>query len=186
MNTRQSDNIRSFDGHRPSIGARVLIDPSAVVIGDVELGDDVSVWPQASIRADVNRIRVGARTSVQDGCVLHVTHAGPFNTDGWPLQIGCDVTIGHSAILHGCQLGDRVLIGMGAVIMDGAVIEDDVVIAAGALVTPNKRLRSGYLFTGSPARETRALTEQEMAYFRYSAAHYVRLKDRHIEGRGAG
>lgn len=173
-------NVRRFGGHSPVIGARVFIDPSAVVIGDVALGDDASVWPQVSVRGDVHRIRVGARTSVQDGCVLHVTHAGPFNPDGWPLEIGGDVTIGHNATLHGCRVGDRVLVGMGSTIMDGAVVENDVVIAAGALVTPGKRLRSGYLYAGSPAREVRALSDKEMAYFCYSAGNYVRLKDEHL------
>jgi len=173
-------NIRSFDGHSPTLGERVFIDPSAVVLGDVTLGDDVSIWPQVAIRGDMHRIRIGARTSVQDGCVLHITHAGPFNTDGWPLHIGCDVTIGHNATLHGCTIGDRVLIGMGATVMDGAIVEADVVIAAGALVTPGKQLRSGYLYVGSPASEARALTDKEMSYFTYSAANYVKLKDRHI------
>ena len=180
MKHHSHGNVRSFNGQRPRTGARVLIDPSAVVIGDVELGDDTSVWPQVAIRGDMHRIRVGARSSVQDGCVLHITHAGPFNPDGWPLQIGSEVTIGHNATLHGCTVGDRVLVGMGATIMDGAVIEDDVVIAAGALVTPGKRLRSGYLYAGSPAREVRELSEKEMAYFSYSANNYVKLKDQHI------
>ncbi len=174
-------SLRTFCGSAPSIGERVLIDPSAVVQGEVVLENDVSVWPQVSIRADMHSIRVGARTSVQDGCVLHITHAGPYNPQGWPLVIGCDVTIGHNATLHGCTVGDRVLVGMGATIMDGAVVEDEVVIAAGALVTPGKQLRSGYLYAGSPAREMRALTEQEMAYFTYSAANYVKLKDQHID-----
>jgi len=173
-------NLRRWQGHSPSIGERVLIDPSAVVLGQVVLEDDVSVWPQVAIRGDVHRIRVGARTSLQDGSVLHVTHAGPYNPDGWPLDIGCNVTVGHSATLHGCLVGDRVLVGMSATVMDGAVVEDDVVIAAGALVTPGKRLRSGYLYSGSPAREARALSDKEMAYFIYSAENYVRLKDQHI------
>ena len=181
-----SVNVRSFGGHSPAIGARVLIDPSAVVIGDVVLDDDTSVWPQVAIRGDMHRIRVGARTSVQDGCVLHITHAGPFNPDGSPLEIGSDVTIAHNATLHGCRVGDRVLVGMGATIMDGAVVEDDVVIAAGALVTPGKHLRSGYLYAGSPAREVRALSEKEMAYFCYSANNYVKLKDQHIADLEAG
>jgi carbonic anhydrase/acetyltransferase-like protein (isoleucine patch superfamily) len=180
MRHHNSPNFRSFQGNTPSTGQRVLIDPSAVVLGQVELGEDVSVWPQAAIRGDVHSITIGARTSVQDGCVLHVTHAGPFNPDGWPLHIGCDVTIGHNATLHGCSVGDRVLVGMGASVMDGAVVEDDVVIAAGALVTPGKRLRSGYLYAGSPAREMRQLSEKEMSYFTYSAANYVKLKDQHI------
>jgi carbonic anhydrase/acetyltransferase-like protein (isoleucine patch superfamily) len=173
-------NLRSFRGKSPNVGQRVLIDPSAVVLGDVTLEDDVSVWPQVAIRGDMHRIRVGARTSVQDGSILHITHAGPFNPDGWPLDIGCDVTIGHRAVLHGCTIGNRVLVGMSATVMDGAVVEDDVVIAAGALVTPGKRLRSGYLYTGSPARETRQLSEKELAYFTYSANNYVGLKDQHL------
>ena len=173
-------NLRSFQDKAPVIGQQVLIDPSAVVLGDVTLGDDASVWPQVAIRGDVHHISVGARTSVQDGCVLHVTHAGPYNPDGWPLLIGSDVTIGHNATLHGCTVGDRVLVGMGAIVMDGAVVEEDVVIAAGALVTPGKHLRSGYLYAGSPAREMRKLSAQEMTYFTYIAGNYVKLKDQHI------
>jgi len=186
MKHYSSTSIRSFGGLRPETGARVLIDPSAVVTGDVTLGDAVSVGPQGSIRGDMHRIRVGERSSVQDGCVLHITHAGPFNPDGWPLEIGREVTIGHNATLHGCIVGDRVLVGMGATVMDGAVVESDVVIAAGALVTPGKRLRSGYLYAGSPAREIRALSEKEMNYFSYSANTYVKLKERHIAELEAG
>ena len=173
-------SLRSFQGKTPHIGQRVLIDPSAVVLGEVSLEDDVSVWPQVAIRGDMQRIRVGARTSVQDGSVLHITHAGPFNPEGWPLDIGYDVTIGHNAVLHGCIVGNRVLVGMSATVMDGVVVEDDVVIAAGALVTPGKRLRSGCLYAGCPAREVRQLSEEELAYFTYSANNYVRLKDQHI------
>jgi carbonic anhydrase/acetyltransferase-like protein (isoleucine patch superfamily) len=173
-------SVRNFQGKVPQVGNRVLIDPSAVVLGNVVLEDDVSIWPQVAIRGDMHRIRVGARTSVQDGCVLHITHAGPYNPDGWPLDIGCDVTIGHSATLHGCTIGNRVLVGMAATVMDGAVVEEDVVIAAGALVTPGKHLRSGYLYAGSPAREMRALSDKELSYFTYSANNYVKLKDLHI------
>ena len=182
MHHPDSAHLRSFDNKAPAIGLRVLIDPSAVVIGDVSLGDDVSVWPQVAIRGDMHRIKIGARTSVQDGCVLHITHAGPFNPKGWPLTIGCDVTIGHNATLHGCTIGDRVLVGMGAIIMDGATVENDVVIAAGALITPGKQLRSGYLYAGSPAREVRPLSDQEMTYFTYSAGNYVKLKDQYLAG----
>ena len=180
MKQQPAGNIRSFGGKRPNIGHRVLIDPSAIVIGDVTLGDDVSVWPQVVIRGDMHSIRVAERSSVQDGCVLHITHAGPYNPAGWPLAIGRDVTVGHNATLHGCTIGDRVLVGMGATIMDGAIVEDDVVIAACALVTPGKRLRSGFLYGGSPAREMRPLSAQEMAYFCYVAGNYVQLKDQHI------
>ena len=135
--------IRPFQDMTPRLGERVFIDDSAVVIGDVSLGDDSSVWPQAVIRGDMHRISIGQRSSVQDGSVLHITHAGPFNADGWPLTIGDDVTIGHKALLHGCTVGNRVLIGMGAIVMDGAVIEDDVVLGAGSLVPPGKTLHSG-------------------------------------------
>lgn len=172
--------LRSFQGKSPVLGQRVFIDPSAVIVGQVILEDDVSVWPHVAIRGDMHRIRVGARTSVQDSSVLHITHAGPYNPEGWPLDIGCDVTIGHRATLHGCTVGDRVLVGMSATVMDGVVVEDEVVIAAGALVTPGKRLRSGYLYAGSPVREVRPLNEKELSYFIYSANNYVRLKDQHI------
>jgi len=174
-------SLRSFAGISPTTGQRVLIDPSAVVIGDVTLEDDVSVWPQVAIRGDMHRIFIGARTNVQDGSVLHITHDGPYNPGGWPLHIGCDVTIGHNATLHGCTLGDRVLVGMGATVMDGVTVGNEVVIGACALVTPGKTLRSGYLYAGTPAREIRTLSEKERAYFTYSANNYVSLKDQHIE-----
>jgi carbonic anhydrase/acetyltransferase-like protein (isoleucine patch superfamily) len=177
--------IRTYQGIHPELGERVFVDASAVVIGDVRLGDDSSVWPLVTIRGDMHRIRIGARTSVQDGSVLHITHAGPFNPDGYPLEIGDDVTIGHKALLHGCSVGSRVLIGMGSIVMDGAVIEDDVVLGAGSLVPPGKRLESGFLYVGSPVKQARPLTEKEKAFFTYSAANYVKLKDLHIaEGQG--
>jgi carbonic anhydrase/acetyltransferase-like protein (isoleucine patch superfamily) len=178
-------NIREFEGHVPRLGRGVFVDPSAVVLGNVVLGDHCSVWPQAVIRGDMHAIRIGCRSSVQDGCVLHITHAGPYNPDGWPLHIGDEVTIGHHATLHGCTLGDRVLVGMGATVMDGAVVETEVVIGAGALVTPGKRLRRGYLYAGSPAREIRPLSDAELAYFSYSASNYAKLKDRHLAASGA-
>jgi carbonic anhydrase/acetyltransferase-like protein (isoleucine patch superfamily) len=133
------------------------------------------------MRGDVQIIRIGARTNIQDGTVLHVTHDGPYNPGGYPLQIGDDVTIGHRALLHGCTVGNRVLVGMGAIIMDAVVVEDDTMIAAGALVTPGKRLRTGYLYAGSPAREVRPLTEEEIRFLPYSAAGYVSLKQRYLD-----
>ena len=171
--------IRSFQQHTPKVGLRAFVDRSAVVLGDVEIGEDSSVWPLTVVRADMHRIRIGARTSVQDGSVLHITHAGPFNPDGYPLIIGDEVTIGHQVTLHGCTLGNRILVGMGSIVMDGAVIEDEVVLGAGSLVPPGKRLRSGFLYVGSPARQARALTDKERAYFSYSASNYVALKDLH-------
>ncbi len=176
-------NIRRFAGHTPQLGERVFVDASAVVLGDVQLGDDCSVWPATVIRGDMHRIRIGARTSVQDGSVLHITHAGPFNPDGYPLIIGDDVTIGHKVLLHGCTVGSRVLIGMGSIVMDGAVIEDEVILGAGSLVPANKTLRSGYLYMGSPAKEVRPLSDKERTFFPYTAANYVRLKDQYLQER---
>jgi len=173
--------IRGFKGMTPKLGERVFIDPSSVVLGDVELGDDSSVWPLTVIRGDMNYIRIGKRTNVQDGSVLHITHASSYNPDGYALIIGDEVTIGHRVMLHGCTIGNRVLIGMSTTIMDGAVVEDDVVIGAGSLVPPGKRLESGKLYMGSPAKAVRALTESELSYFSYSAANYAKLKDEHLQ-----
>lgn len=173
-------SIRPFQQHTPTLGERAFVDRSAVVIGDVEIGADSSIWPLTVIRGDMHRIRIGARTSVQDGCVLHITHAGPFNPDGFPLLIGDDVTIAHKVMLHGCNVGSRILIGMGSIVMDGAVIEDDVIVGAGSLVPPGKRLASGFLYVGSPVKQVRELTEKEKAFFTYSAGNYVKLKDQHL------
>ncbi|CAD5106708.1 gamma carbonic anhydrase family protein [Zestomonas carbonaria] len=172
--------IRKYRGMAPQLGERVFVDTSAVVIGDVELGEDSSVWPLAVIRGDMHRIRIGKRTSVQDGSVLHITHAGPFNPDGYPLTIGDEVTIGHKVTLHGCTLGSRILVGMGSIVMDGAVVEDEVVIGAGSLVPPGKRLESGFLYVGSPVKQARPLTDKERAFFAYSAENYVKLKELHL------
>ncbi|WP_426415545.1 gamma carbonic anhydrase family protein [Aestuariirhabdus sp. LZHN29] len=175
-----SHTIRPFQQHWPQLGETVFVDPSAVVIGDVVLGDDCSVWPMVVIRGDMHRIRIGQRCSIQDGSILHITHAGPFDPDGFPLTLGDDVTVGHQATLHGCTIGNEVLIGMGAIVMDGAVIESQVVLGAGSLVPPGKRLQSGYLYVGRPAQAMRALNEKERSYFRYTAANYVKLKNTHI------
>ncbi|WP_152205843.1 gamma carbonic anhydrase family protein [Marinobacter changyiensis] len=172
--------IRSHKGNTPSFGARTWVDPSAVVIGDVILGDDCSVWPMTVVRGDMHRIRIGQRCSIQDGSVLHITHASDFNPGGWPLTLGDDVTVGHKALLHGCTIGSRVLVGMGCIIMDGAVVEDEVIVAAGCLVPPGKTLASGHLYVGSPCKKARALTEQERRFFTYTAANYVRLKDDYL------
>lgn len=172
--------LRAFENISPRLGARVFVDPASVVIGDVELGDDCSVWPMTVIRGDMHRIRIGARTSVQDGSVLHITHASDFNPDGFPLTIGEDVTIGHKAILHGCTLGNRILVGMGAIVMDGAVVDDEVIIAAGAVVTPGKHLESGYVYAGNPAKALRPLKDKERAFFPYTAGNYVKLKDKFL------
>ncbi|MGC4009640.1 MAG: gamma carbonic anhydrase family protein [Pseudomonas sp.] len=178
--------IRSYQGKTPSLGERVFVDASAVVIGDVEIGMDSSVWPLVVIRGDMHRIRIGARTSVQDGSVLHITHAGPFNPDGFPLTIGDEVTIGHKVLLHGCTIGSRILVGMGSIVMDGAVIEDEVILGAGSLVPPGKVLESGFLYVGSPVKKARPLTDKERAFFGYTAGNYVKLKDQHIAEGFAG
>lgn len=181
MNHYSNTNIRPHRNISPTLGERVLIDPSSVVIGSVCIGDDSSVWPQAAIRGDMHAINIGKRTSIQDGAVLHITHAGPFNRDGFPLSVGNDVAIAHQVTLHGCTIGNRVLIGLGSIIMDGAIVEDEVVVGANSLVPPGKQLKSGFLYTGSPAREIRPLSDREIEFFRYSSANYVRLKDEHIE-----
>ena len=157
----------------------IYLVPTALVLGDVVLGDDCSVWPMAVIRGDMHRIRIGERCSIQDGSVLHITHAGPYNPDGYPLILGNDVTVGHKVVLHGCALEDRILVGMGSIIMDGVVVESEVIIGAGTLVPPGKRLEGGFLYTGSPARQVRPLTDKERSFFTYTAANYVRLKDQH-------
>lgn len=175
--------IRTFAGITPRLGSGVYVDEQSAVIGDVTLGDDVSIWPFAAVRGDVNRIEIGARSNVQDNAVLHVTHDGPYTPGGVPLLIGADVTIGHGVILHACTIGDRCLIGMGAIVMDRVVVESDVLVAAGSMVPPGKRLASGWLYRGSPAQPARELTAAEIENFRYSAAHYVRLKNRYGAGR---
>ena len=175
-------NLRPYTGITPIIGERVYIDPAAVVIGRVTLAEDVSLWPCVVARGDVNTIHVGARSNIQDLTMLHVTHDGPYSPGGLPLVIGADVTVGHKCLLHACTVGDRCLIGMGSIVMDGAVVEDDVLLGAGSLVSPGKRLESGHLYRGSPAQKIRPLTAEEREMLRYSAAHYVRLKDRYRAG----
>jgi len=181
MNSPENKNIYRFINERPQLGARVFIDARASVTGAVLLGDDVSVWPMTVIRGDVNRITIGARSNIQDGCVLHVTHEGPWQPEGLPLVIGEDVTVGHGAILHACTIGDRCLVGMGAIVMDGVVLEADSMVAGGAVVPPGKRLPSGTLWRGNPARQARELTENEISNQAYSAHHYVRLKDLYLQ-----
>ena len=172
--------IRPFLDKHPTLGKRVYIDPACTVIGEVELGDDVSVWPGTVIRGDVNHVRIGARSNVQDGTVIHVSHHSPYNKGGYPTLVGEGVTIGHGCIIHACSIGDYCLIGMGACILDGAVIEANAFIAAGAVVGPGKHVRSGELWAGNPARLMRQLSEQDIEGLRYSADHYVRLKDQYL------
>lgn len=172
--------LRAYKNRSPIIGKAVYIDPFSSIVGAVELADDVSIWPMCVLRGDVNNIKVGQRTNIQDGSVLHVARKGEASVDGYSLYIGEDVTVGHKAMLHACQIGDRVLIGMGAIVLDNARIDSDVILAAGALVPPNKHLPSGYLYMGSPAKAARKLTEDELSFLKRSASHYVNLKNEYI------
>ena len=165
--------IRAYLNHVPQLGERVYVDEAAVVIGKVNLADEVSIWCGAVVRGDVNTIQIGKRSNVQDGSVLHVTGGSTNHPAGSPLIIGEDVTIGHHVTLHGCTIGNRVLVGMGAIVLDDVVIEDEVIIGAGSLVPPRKRLQSGLMYMGSPAKAVRELTEAEKAFLRQSAQNYV-------------
>ncbi|MHB1678575.1 MAG: gamma carbonic anhydrase family protein [Sulfuriferula sp.] len=167
--------LQTFLGHTPQIDERAWIHGSANVIGDVNVGEDSSVWCGAVIRGDVNHIRIGARTNIQDNSVLHVSHKTDKNPLGAPLVVGDDVTVGHGVILHGCLIGNACLIGMGSLIMDKAVIEPEVLIGAGSLVAENNVLRSGFLYLGRPAQAIRPLRAEEIDYLYYSAQHYVQL-----------
>ena len=157
-----------------------MVHMSAQVIGSVHIGSDCSIWPNAVVRGDVNHISIGHGTNIQDLVMCHVTHKNPANPCGYPLTIGQFVTVGHSAILHGCTIGNEVLVGMGSIILDDAVIEDHVMLGAGSLVTGAKRLESGYLYMGSPAKQVRALTPDEILGLRYSAEHYIRIKNNYL------
>ncbi|KGB09096.1 protein YrdA [Enterobacteriaceae bacterium ATCC 29904] len=172
--------LRSYKDLFPKTGERVMIDSSSVVIGDVRLDDDVSIWPLVAIRGDVNYVSIGARSNIQDGSVLHVTHKSSYNPEGNPLVIGEDVTVGHKVMLHGCTIGNRVLVGMGSILLDGVIVEDDVMIGAGSLVPQNKRLESGYLYLGSPVKQIRPLKETEIEGLKYSANNYMKWKDEYL------
>ena len=156
--------LRPYKDTFPELGQRVMVDASSVVVGDVRIADDVGIWPLVAMRGDVHFIEIGARTNIQDGSVLHVTHKSSYNPEGNPLVIGEDVTVGHKVMLHGCTIGNRVLVGMGSIVLDGAVIENDVMIGAGSLIPPNKRLASGYLYLGSPVKQIRPLTGARSSY----------------------
>jgi len=175
-------SIRSFEHFKPQIASTAWVDETALVVGDVTIGADSSIWPMSVVRGDIHSIRIGERSNIQDGSVLHVTHDSEYSEGGNPLVIGSDVTVGHKVILHACTVEDGCLIGMGAVVLDGALVRAGAMVGAGSLVTPGKVLEGGYLYLGSPARRVRELTEKEKRYFEYSAAHYVRLKNRHRRG----
>lgn len=174
-------NIRTYRNVHPKLGTNTFIDPTSVIIGDVSIGNESSVWPLVAIRGDVNHITIGERSNIQDGTIVHVSRKSPLTPKGFPTIIGNDVTVGHKVMLHGCELKNRILVGMGAIVMDGVVVEDDVIIAAGSLVPPRMHLLSGYLYKGSPAKQARLLTSDEIGFLKTTAANYVKLKDEYIE-----
>lgn len=174
-------NIRPYLAHHPQIDSTCYIDDLSVVIGEVALAENVSVWPFAVIRGDVNSITIGKNSNVQDHCMLHVSHKNASKPNGSPLIIGEDVTIGHHVTLHGCHLGDRILIGINTVILDDVIVENDVMIGAGSLVPPRKRLESGYLYVGSPVKKIRPLTAEEIAFLPYSAQNYVKVAQQYLQ-----
>ena len=171
--------IREYAGISPTIAESSYIDPSAIVIGDVVIGKNSSVWPLTVIRGDVNIIRIGNNTNIQDGSVLHVSHVGEFNPQGADLHIGDQVSVAHKVLLHGYHIGNQCIIGMGSIVMDNAIIEDRVMLGAGSLVPPGKQLISGYLYLGNPARQSRELTDREIEFFIYLADHYVEVKQKY-------
>lgn len=176
--------IRKFEQYDPQIAESAFVDDSAVVTGDVVIGADSSIWPMCSVRGDIHSIRIGERTNIQDGSILHVSHDSEFAPGGFALTIGDDVTVGHNAVVHACTVEDMCLIGMGSVLLDGTIVKSGAIIGAGSLVPPGKELEGGYLWLGSPVKRVRELTDNEKAFLEYSAAHYVDLKSRHIVNNG--
>ena len=173
-------SIRSFENITPQIAGSAYVDETALVIGAVKIGEDASLWPGVVARGDVNSIEIGARTNIQDGTILHVSHDSEFAPGGFALRIGADITVGHQAILHGCTIEECCLVGMAATVMDGAILRSGAILGAGSLVPPGRELEGGFLWVGSPARKVRALSEDEMAFLDYSSRHYVELKNRHL------
>ena len=172
--------IYPFKDKLPTLGAGVFLAPSADLAGEVAVGDDCSFWFHTAARGDVNWIRIGARTNVQDGTILHVTH------ERFPLAIGADVVIGHSCMIHGCTLEDACLVGIGARILDGAVVESGAQVGAGAVVPPGMRVPAGQLALGIPAKVVRALSATERDAIREIARRYVGVKDEYLAALGRG
>lgn len=179
--TNHQASIQSFHGHFPQVEAGVYVHHSATVIGHVNLGENVSVWPGAVIRGDINFIKIGAGSNIQDCAVLHVNHQSAYDPAGSPLIIGSNVTIGHSVILHGCTIEEESLIGMGSIVMDKVVVQKNVLVASGSLVPEGKVLETGYLYMGSPVKKIRALTVNEIAFFMVSAQNYIQLKNEYLK-----
>ncbi|MGE5154808.1 MAG: gamma carbonic anhydrase family protein [Bdellovibrio bacteriovorus] len=177
-------HLRSFEGQSPRLAEGVWVDETAVVIGDVTLGPGASVWPHCVIRGDIHRIEIGAATNIQDGSILHVSHDSRFMPGGAPLILHERVTVGHQVVLHGCEIGELCLIGIGARVLDRAVIEPHTLLGAGTLVPPGRVLQGGYLYLGAPAERARILTDRELEYLEYVAVNYVRLAERHRSSSG--
>lgn len=173
--------IRQFGDLKPQIHSSAFVDDTALIIGDAILEQDCSIWPIAVIRGDINTVHIGKRSNIQDGTIIHVTHAGKYNPAGFKTDVGNNVTVGHRCILHGCTIADNSLIGMGVCLMDGVTVESNVIVGAGSLVTPGKVLTSGYLWLGAPARRVRPLNDQELEFLTYSAQYYVQLKNKHLQ-----
>lgn len=171
--------ITPFESHKPEVHPNAFVHEMAFVSGQTKIGADTNIWPMVVIRGDVNTIEIGERTNIQDGAVLHTSHDSSFSRSGGaPLIVGDNVTVGHNAIVHGCTLHHRCLIGMGSIVLDGAVVESDNIVGAGALVPPGKVLESGYLWVGSPVKQARPLNEKELGFLKYSAQHYSELAQR--------
>ncbi|MBT3048216.1 MAG: gamma carbonic anhydrase family protein [Candidatus Thiodiazotropha sp.] len=171
--------LRQFESHYPAIAEDAYIDDSARIIGDVSIASRASVWPMCVIRGDIHRIRIGARSNIQDGSVLHVSHDSYYNPGGSPLTVGEGVTVGHRVLLHGCEIADHCFIGMGSIILDGAVLEPATMLGAGTLVPQGKRLQGGYLWLGQPVRRVRKLSDRELEIMAYTTDHYVKLVERY-------
>ncbi|MBW9257403.1 MAG: gamma carbonic anhydrase family protein [Candidatus Thiodiazotropha sp. (ex. Lucinisca nassula)] len=172
-------NIRPFESHQPQIADDAWIDETAVVIGNVHIASQASIWPMSVIRGDVHKIEIGARSNIQDGSIMHVSHDSYYLPGGRSLVIGEGVTVGHRVLLHGCEIADDCFIGMGSTILDGAVLQRGVMLGAGSLVPQGRTLEGGYLWLGRPARRVRTLTEKEQEVIAYTAEHYVKLAQRH-------
>jgi carbonic anhydrase/acetyltransferase-like protein (isoleucine patch superfamily) len=178
-------SIIPFGGKSPVIHPSAFIAPGCRIIGDVEIGPDASIWYNCVIRADVNRIRIGARTNIQDGTIVHCD-SDKDGSGGYPTIIGDDVLIGHLAMVHGCILRDRAFVGLGAIVMDGCTVEGDAMLAAGAMLTPGKRMASGELWAGRPATFMRQLTDAQLAGMRAGVIGYVRNAKAHQEAIAGG
>ena len=175
-------STRSYQGKTPQVHPSAFVDETALLIGDVTIGANSSVWPMCVLRGDVMPIRIGARTNIQDGSVLHVTADSHFAPGGFALDVGDNVTAGHGVILHACTIQSDCLIGMGATVLDSAVVSTHAIVGANSLVPPGKHLEGGFLWLGSPVEKVRSLRTEELEFLVFSAAHYVELKNRHLQG----